>query len=45
MAEFRAMVKGEVHGRDCACWQCIGRLQAWIVRSWKERLEREGVED
>ena len=21
------------HGKGCACWQCIGRLQAWIVRT------------
>ena len=21
------------HSRGCACWACIGRLQAWIVRS------------
>lgn len=25
------------HRKDCACWTCIGRLQAWILRSQAER--------
>ena len=25
------------HPKDCACWECIGRLQAWIMRTIQER--------
>jgi hypothetical protein len=38
LAEFSAMVHGDEHGKYCACWQCIGRLQAWVVRTRKEAL-------
>ena len=38
IAEFSAMVHGPYHGEGCACWQCVGRLYAWVVRT---RIERE----
>lgn len=25
------------HHRDCACWECIGRLQANVVQSYVRR--------
>ncbi len=30
------------HGKWCACWRCIGRLQAWVINT---RLGRETWED
>lgn len=36
MAEFAAEVRrSDVHHKGCACWQCIGRLQAWVLRTQK----------
>lgn len=34
--------QGGLHDRWCACWRCIGRLQAYIINT---RLGRETWED
>jgi hypothetical protein len=34
--------QGGLHDKWCACWRCIGRLQAWIINT---RLGREAWSD
>ncbi len=41
LREFSAMVHGDDHGSFCACWQCVGRLHVWVLRTQARRIENE----
>jgi hypothetical protein len=32
-----------VHGRECACWECIFRLQASIIRAAAKRAAKSAM--
>lgn len=32
---------GKAHGAHCACWRCVLRLQAWLLRSAARRMQAE----
>jgi hypothetical protein len=32
------------HGLGCACWECIGKLQAWIIDARTTDFSEQGDE-